>query len=625
MQPDLPGVRQATSLSWAISGLFSGNWKAASSAVACLRLWPGVPVSQSTRSPQSYSPPKREVRRSTSFEFVSLISASSSETCAADRSPSQSLQAPFSSVSLPRNSDISTSLSLRRTFSISANLQSRKAVRRSAVAAAAAGDLNAARDSDPGTTSRGSAHKSRWQHMQNVLPTLALALAALSCGGLAVTAGCSRLLRCLLAYGALEFAFQAWQQQRYAMCNLMSEDVPDAERIPLIKKRFMALHGVIDIRDFLSGWFHGAPFEDLRHGNIQDFVAYGFYCSAYRALPILQRQATDSFIEEVSATWDVSFPEGFNPAVAPMTHLWEPLRVGFKPLVVHLASEACGTLTRLLLHLQGYTRLKHDGFAFWIRYPRTRGTTGKHAKGGDDEPANAHPLVFLHGVGWGLMPYLHFVDLLSKAAPHAPVIVVEVPHLALRVSGQPRSVDDVAHATAAVLELHGFSAGACLVGHSYGTFAVSRICQLYPQAVHSMALLDPVCLMTCAPGLLTNFVYKLPEVTWRNATSAEGMMDAARALASRDLLIAASFCRNFHWHELMLWPEDMEGAKAIVVLSFNDDLVPVHQVIAQMKEVRSVELITHPSAGHGGFLMDQQFQGRIAAAVAHMMLDSEDQ
>lgn len=41
----------------------------------------------------------------------------------------------------------------------------------------------------------------------------------------------------------------------------MSDEIPDTKRIPLIKKRFMALRGVIDIRDFLSGWFHGAPFE----------------------------------------------------------------------------------------------------------------------------------------------------------------------------------------------------------------------------------------------------------------------------------------------------------------------------------------------------------------------------
>lgn len=41
----------------------------------------------------------------------------------------------------------------------------------------------------------------------------------------------------------------------------MGEEAPGAERIPLIKRRFLGLHGVIDIRAFLSGWFHGAPFE----------------------------------------------------------------------------------------------------------------------------------------------------------------------------------------------------------------------------------------------------------------------------------------------------------------------------------------------------------------------------
>lgn len=25
-------------------------------------------------------------------------------------------------------------------------------------------------------------------------------------------------------------------------------------------------------------WFLGAPFESLKRGNIEDFIAYGFYC-----------------------------------------------------------------------------------------------------------------------------------------------------------------------------------------------------------------------------------------------------------------------------------------------------------------------------------------------------------
>ncbi len=58
---------------------------------------------------------------------------------------------------------------------------------------------------------------------------------------------------------------------------------------------------------------------------------------------------------------------------------------------------------------------------------------------------------------------------------------VQVPHLALRVTGAPRTIDELAHATVAVLRHGGFDAGACFVGHSYGTFAVSRLRQLHPE------------------------------------------------------------------------------------------------------------------------------------------------
>lgn len=48
---------------------------------------------------------------------------------------------------------------------------------------------------------------------------------------------------------------------RYSVCNAHPEGGPDFATIPGIKKRFLRLHGVIDFREFLVGWFHGAPFE----------------------------------------------------------------------------------------------------------------------------------------------------------------------------------------------------------------------------------------------------------------------------------------------------------------------------------------------------------------------------
>ncbi len=42
------------------------------------------------------------------------------------------------------------------------------------------------------------------------------------------------------------------------------------------------------------------------------------------------------------------------------------------------------------------------------------------------------------------------------------------------------TIDELAHAVVAMLARHGFQE-ACIVGHSYGTFAASRIRQLYPE------------------------------------------------------------------------------------------------------------------------------------------------
>ena len=50
-------------------------------------------------------------------------------------------------------------------------------------------------------------------------------------------------------------------------------------------------------------------------------------------------------------------------------------------------------------------------------------------------------------------------------------------------------------------------------------------------------LMDPVCMLTCYPQLLANFVYKLP--TLQDATSSiMGLTNSIRWLLARDLIIA---------------------------------------------------------------------------------------
>jgi len=83
------------------------------------------------------------------------------------------------------------------------------------------------------------------------------------------------------------------------------------------------------------------------------------------------------------------------------------------------------------------------------------------------------------------IPYLGLIQQLLWACPNTPMILLEVPHVSLRLQLRAMSVDDVAHAAAQILWRHSYQE-ACFMAHSYGTFCASRICQLHRSMVHSM-------------------------------------------------------------------------------------------------------------------------------------------
>ncbi|NJR43497.1 MAG: hypothetical protein HC767_13400 [Akkermansiaceae bacterium] len=43
---------------------------------------------------------------------------------------------------------------------------------------------------------------------------------------------------------------------------------------------------VLDMKEFLSGWFKNTPFEELRSENVKDFFAYGIWCALYTLLQL---------------------------------------------------------------------------------------------------------------------------------------------------------------------------------------------------------------------------------------------------------------------------------------------------------------------------------------------------
>jgi pimeloyl-ACP methyl ester carboxylesterase len=82
-------------------------------------------------------------------------------------------------------------------------------------------------------------------------------------------------------------------------------------------------------------------------------------------------------------------------------------------------------------------------------------------------------------------PYIRFLQMLFNQASSHPIILMEFGFISLRFCWRAGEVDDAAHAVAEFVRQHGWSQ-ACIVGHSYGTFVASRICQMHPDMVQSL-------------------------------------------------------------------------------------------------------------------------------------------
>ena len=72
-----------------------------------------------------------------------------------------------------------------------------------------------------------------------------------------------------------------------------------------------------------------------------------------------------------------------------------------------------------------------------------------------------------------------------RAFPTRPIILLESRHVSVCLHWRAHSTDTMAAAARDILKRHGWSQAA-FIGHSYGTFVMSRIAQLHQPIVQSM-------------------------------------------------------------------------------------------------------------------------------------------
>ena len=125
---------------------------------------------------------------------------------------------------------------------------------------------------------------------------------------------------------------------------------------------------------------------------------------------------------------------------------------------------------------------------------------------------------------------------------------------------------------------------------------LSWMCKLEPQYVYLCTFIDPVCFLLTKSDIVYNYMYKQQE-------NPADMI--SEYLIARELHIAYSLSRNFHWHQNILWPDEIL-VPILIVLSGSDDIVPsatVQSFFAASSETRikelPIEMLIFEELGHG--------------------------
>ena len=200
----------------------------------------------------------------------------------------------------------------------------------------------------------------------------------------------------------------------------------------------------------------------------------------------------------------------------------------------------------------------------------------------------ALPLLFIHGIGIGLYPYVNFLAQINRIDPmlldqrygflpaskdlkgHVGIIAIEIMPISFRVTHAMPSQDELVGEILAILKHHGWEK-IVLATHSYGSVISTGLLrnEAASRILGPVVLIDPVSVLLHRPDVAYNFTCRKPK---------RANEHQLHYFASMDMGVAHTLARHFFWNECILWKKDLDNKQVTVVLSGRDLIVDTEAV-----------------------------------------------
>ncbi|GAM85495.1 hypothetical protein ANO11243_035020 [Dothideomycetidae sp. 11243] len=348
-----------------------------------------------------------------------------------------------------------------------------------------------------------------------------------------------------------------------------------------------------DPEEHLSKWFLGSPVSDIKRENLKEWLRWAF----------LNTDQIDPQYEDELEGYIDRLEVALGRPIEPGRGKAKPIRLNFDEVNM-LHRSLLWYVCIFVVDSIASTRLRYFGFRyhraplskFCHVFPyRPHNVLARHTSPSKEitywhqahESKTELPILFLHGIGVGLYPYVDFLaDINGKAGKNGRVgiIAVEMMPISSRLTGTVLPKDQMCEEIEKILDYHGWKK-VVLVSHSYGSVVSTHLLKSERTSprIGPVLFVDPVCVLLHLPDVAYNFVYRVPKTANEHQVY---------YFASRDMGVSHTLSRCFFWTENILWKEDIGDRDATVSLSALDSIIQADAVGAYLTGADDAEKVS---------------------------------